>query len=60
MQLHEFQAKDLLRRYRVDTPRGQIALTPDEAAAAARQIGSDSLFVKAQILAGSRAAAGGV
>lgn len=60
MQLHEFQAKDLLRRYRVDTPPGQIALTPDEAAAAARQIGLDSLFVKAQILAGSRAAAGGV
>lgn len=60
MQLHEFQAKDLLRRYRVDTPPGQIALTPDEAAAAARQIGSESLFVKAQILAGSRAAAGGV
>jgi len=60
MQLHEFQAKDLLRRYRVDTPPGQIALTPDEAAAAARQIGSDALFVKAQILAGSRAAAGGV
>ncbi|HYL31717.1 MAG TPA: ATP-grasp domain-containing protein [Stellaceae bacterium] len=60
MQLHEFQAKDLLRRYRVATPPGQIALTPDEAAAAARQIGSDSLFVKAQILAGSRAAAGGV
>jgi len=60
MQLHEFQAKDLLRRYRVDTPPGQIALTPDEAAAAARQIGSDSLFVKAQILAGGRGAAGGV
>lgn len=60
MQLHEFQAKDLLRRYRVDTPPGQIALTPDEAAAAARQIGLDSLFVKAQIFAGSRAAAGGV
>lgn len=60
MQLHEFQAKDLLRRYRVDTPPGQIALTADEAAAAARQIGLDSLFVKAQILAGSRAAAGGV
>jgi len=60
MQLHEFQAKDLLRRYQVDTPPGQIAVTPDEAAAAARQIGSDSLFVKAQILAGDRAAAGGV
>jgi len=60
MQLHEFQAKDLLRRYQIDTPPGQIALTPDEAAAAARQIGSDSLFVKAQILAGDRAAAGGV
>ncbi|MGH7014998.1 MAG: succinate--CoA ligase subunit beta [Stellaceae bacterium] len=60
MQLHEFQAKDLLRRYGVDAPPGQIALTPDEAAAAARQIGSESLFVKAQILAGNRAAAGGV
>lgn len=60
MQLHEFQAKDLLRHYQVETPPGQIALTPDEAAAAARQLGAASLFVKAQILAGDRAAAGGV
>jgi succinyl-CoA synthetase beta subunit len=60
MQLHEFQAKDLLRHYQVDTPPGQVALTPDEAAAAARQLGVESLFVKAQILAGDRAAAGGV
>ncbi|MDE2228444.1 MAG: acetate--CoA ligase family protein [Alphaproteobacteria bacterium] len=60
MQLHEFQAKDILRRYQIDVPLGRIALTPDEAAAAARQINSESLFVKAQILAGDRAAAGGV
>jgi succinyl-CoA synthetase beta subunit len=60
MQLHEFQAKDLLRHYQVETPPGQIALTPDEAAAAARQLGVETLFVKAQILAGDRAAAGGV
>lgn len=60
MQLHEFQAKDLLRHYQIDTPPGQIALTPDEAAAAARQLDAGSLFVKAQILAGDRAAAGGV
>ncbi len=60
MQLHEFQAKDVLRRYGIAVPPGRIALTADEAAAAAREIGAEALFVKAQILAGSRAAAGGV
>lgn len=60
MQLHEFQAKDLLRRYDIATPLGRIALTLDEAAEAMRQIDSEAVFVKAQILAGDRLAAGGV
>jgi succinyl-CoA synthetase beta subunit len=60
MRLLEFHAKELLRRYGVATPQGRVALTLDETETAARQIGSDPLFVKAQILAGDRAAAGGV
>jgi succinyl-CoA synthetase beta subunit len=60
MELHEFQAKELLSRYALSCPRGQVAATPDEAERAAAALGSSDLFVKAQIHAGSRFKAGGV
>jgi succinyl-CoA synthetase beta subunit len=60
VELHEFQAKQLLARYAVDCPRGQIAATPEDAEKAAAALGASDLFVKAQIHAGSRFRAGGV
>ena len=59
MNIHEFQAKDLLRRYGVPVPNGKVAFTPQEAKAAAVELGGRSV-VKAQIHAGGRGKAGGV
>ena len=41
MNLHEYQAKTLFRAYGVDTPRGQLAHSPDEAVAAAEALGGN-------------------
>jgi len=60
MNIHEYQAKELLRRYGVAVPRGKVAWTPEEAEAAARELGGDLWVVKAQIHAGGRGKAGGV
>jgi succinyl-CoA synthetase beta subunit len=60
MELHEFQAKELLSRYALGCPPGQIATTPEEAERVAASLGAPDLFVKAQIHAGSRFKAGGV
>lgn len=59
MNIHEFQAKDVLRDYGVAVPQGRTASTPDEAVAAAEAIGLP-VVVKAQIHAGGRGKAGGV
>src|SRR5512140_2328656 len=59
MKIHEYQAKELLRRHGVAVPRGILASTPEEAAAAARQL-SGTVVVKAQIHAGGRGKGGGV
>jgi succinyl-CoA synthetase beta subunit len=59
MNIHEFQAKDLLRRYGVPVPNGKVALTPQKAKAAAAELGGRCV-VKAQIHAGGRGKAGGV
>src|SRR6266478_7685128 len=59
MNIHEFQAKDILRRYGVAVPNGKVAATADEAAALARELGGVCV-VKAQIHAGGRGKAGGV
>jgi len=59
MNIHEFQAKELLRRYGVPVPNGKVALTPQEAKAAAAELGGRSV-VKGQIHAGGRGKAGGV
>src|SRR3989454_3883636 len=60
MNIHEYQAKDILRRYGVAVQEGIVATTPEEADAAARSLKTDKLVVKAQIHAGGRGKAGGV
>ncbi len=60
MNLHEFQAKDLLKTYGVTVPRGTVASTPEQAAKAAAQLGGGAWVVKAQVHAGGRGKAGGI
>jgi succinyl-CoA synthetase beta subunit len=60
VKIHEYQAKELLRRFGVAVPRGYIAVTPFEAEGAARQLGGGICAVKAQIHAGGRGKGGGV
>lgn len=54
MNIHEYQAKELLIQFGVATPAGKAASTPEEAEAVARELGTDQLVVKAQIHAGGR------
>ncbi len=64
MNLHEYQGKILLRKYKVSVPEGYVANTPDEAVQNAKKLneltGSDKFAVKAQIHAGGRGKGGGV
>ena len=60
MDIHEYQAKQLLRSYGLASPPGECAFTAEEAELAARRIGGSRWVVKAQILAGDRGLAGGV
>ncbi len=60
MNIHEYQAKDILRKYGVAVPRGKVAFTAEEAEAAAKELGGNVFVVKAQIHAGGRGKAGGV
>jgi len=57
--IHEYQAKDIFRKYGIPIPPGEIASTPEEAEAIARKFGS-TVVVKAQVHAGGRGKAGGV
>lgn len=59
MKVHEYQAKEILRRYGVPTPRGIVVDNPDEARQAAKELGG-RVVVKAQIHAGGRGKGGGV
>src|SRR6202045_382964 len=54
MNIHEYQAKELLQKFGVATVRGKVASTPDEVEQIARELGDANLVVKAQIHAGSR------
>ncbi|MDP8916992.1 MAG: ADP-forming succinate--CoA ligase subunit beta [Pseudomonadota bacterium] len=54
MNIHEHQAKELLRQFGVPVPRGQVAFTPEEAARAAEALGGPVYVVKSQIHAGGR------
>ncbi len=60
MKIHEYQAKAILARYRVTTPRGEVAFTKEEAREAAQRLKSQVCVVKAQIHAGGRGKGGGV
>ena len=60
MNLHEYQAKDLLRRYGVAVPQGGVAANAQEAVAVAQTLGGSLWVVKAQVHAGGRGKAGGV
>ncbi len=60
MNIHEHQAKELLRGFGVAVPKGIAAFTVDEAVSAAKKLGGDVTVVKAQIHAGGRGKAGGV
>jgi succinyl-CoA synthetase beta subunit len=59
VKIHEYQAKEILRRYGVATPRGKVADNPDEAARICEELGGRCV-VKAQIHAGGRGKGGGV
>ncbi len=54
MNIHEYQAKELLQKFGAATPRGKVAETPEEAEAIARELGTNDLVVKAQVHAGGR------
>src|SRR6186997_1884488 len=60
MKIHEYQGKELLRKYGVPVPRGIVARSPEEAYHAAKELGGDIVVVKAQIHAGGRGKGGGV
>ena len=60
MDLHEFQAKELLERFGIDTPGGRVVESVADAQRAAEGLGGRDLVVKAQIRAGDRARHGGV
>ncbi|MBB6443828.1 ADP-forming succinate--CoA ligase subunit beta [Bacillus benzoevorans] len=60
MNIHEYQGKEILRKYGVSVPNGKVAFTVDEAVEAAKELGSSVCVVKAQIHAGGRGKAGGV
>ncbi|MDQ0217090.1 ADP-forming succinate--CoA ligase subunit beta [Peribacillus cavernae] len=60
MNIHEYQGKEILRKYGVSVPNGRVAFTVDEAVEAAKELGSEVVVVKAQIHAGGRGKAGGV
>ncbi|ADH99238.1 ADP-forming succinate--CoA ligase subunit beta [Salisediminibacterium selenitireducens] len=60
MNIHEYQGKELLRKYGVAVPNGKVAYSVDEAVKAAEELGTDISVVKAQIHAGGRGKAGGV
>jgi len=60
MKIHEYQAKEILRKFNVEVPKGRVAFTPEEAVEVAKEIGGDLWVVKAQIHAGGRGKGGGV
>jgi succinyl-CoA synthetase beta subunit len=60
MKIHEYQGKELLKKFGVAVPRGLVACSPEEAYQAAKELGTDVVVVKAQIHAGGRGKGGGV
>lgn len=60
MDIHEYQAKDVLAKFGVQVAQGALAYSPEQAAYQARELGGDKWVVKAQVHAGGRGKAGGV
>lgn len=60
MNIHEYQAKEILRKYDVKVPKGKVAFKKEEAREAAKELGGNIFVVKAQIHAGGRGKGGGV
>ncbi len=60
MDIHEYQAKELLAEFGVPIPKGGLAYSPEQAAYRAREIGGERWVVKAQIHSGGRGKAGGI
>ena len=60
MDIHEYQAKEILARFGVPVPRGGLAYSPEQASYQAKQLGGTAWVVKAQVHAGGRGEAGGV
>jgi malate-CoA ligase subunit beta len=60
MDIHEYQAKELLHRFGVPIPRGGLAYSPEQATYRATEIGGNKWVVKAQIHSGARGKAGGI
>jgi malate-CoA ligase subunit beta len=60
MDIHEYQAKELLSKFGVPIPRGGIAYSPEQASYRATEIGGAKWVVKAQIHSGARGKAGGI
>ena len=60
MKIHEYQAKELFRKFNISVPKGNVAFSPDEAMKTAETLGGYPVVVKAQIHAGGRGKGGGV
>lgn len=60
MNIHEYQAKELLREYGLKTLKGKVASSPEEAVKVAKEIGGSNWVLKAQVHAGGRGKGGGV
>ena len=60
MKIHEYQAKQIFRRFDMPIPEDRVATTPEEVKQAAKQLGGGLTVVKAQVLVGGRGKAGGV
>ena len=60
MDIHEYQAKEVLSNFGVTVPEGALAYSPEQAAYRAREMGGNRWVVKAQVHAGGRGKAGGV
>lgn len=60
MNIHEYQAKAILKKYGVAVPEGYLALNPEEAYESAKKLNSNVYVVKAQVHAGGRGKAGGI
>ena len=60
MNIHEYQAKEILRRFGVATPKGAVILNLEEITKKIQNLNSKNLVLKAQIHAGGRGKAGGI